>query len=346
MDRMAQSPTRERAELFREAAALRPGMSSAIVEKDFWVCWTLKRIFGSVDIPLHFIFKGGTSLSKAFNALDRFSEDVDLSFDRREFGFESARDPEKAASGKRRQALLDQLQAECTAVLRDRFLPALLADYSTVLGPARQGPSGWGVEIDPQDRQTVSFRYPAALDAAGMGVPGYVRPAVRLELGARSDSWPAHVRTLTPYAAELFPRLFRVPSCRVNTLDAVRTFWEKATLLHAEYHRTGPAVTKERLSRHYYDLYKLAETGIAAEAMKRMDLLERVVEHKTVYFRSAWAHYATARPGGFHLLLSGDRIPALRRDYERMKVMIFGEPPTWDEIAKGLADLERRINGL
>lgn len=345
MDLMAQSPARERAELFREAAVLRPGMSSAIVEKDFWVCWALRRIFGSVAIPFHLIFKGGTSLSKAFNALDRFSEDVDLSFDRRELGFESARNPEKAASGKRRQTLLDQLQAECTAVVSDRFVPALLEDFTAVLGPAKQGPSGWGIEIDHQDRQTVYFRYPAALNAAGMGVPGYIRPAVRLELGARSDSWPAHVRTITPYAAELFPRMFQVPSCEVNTLEAVRTFWEKATLLHAEYHRPGPPVAKERLSRHYYDLYKLAGTDIAAEAMKRMDLLERVIEHKTVYFRSAWAHYGTARPGGFRLLPPENRAPVLRRDYERMKVMIFGEPPTWDEIVEGLAYLERRING-
>lgn len=344
MDRMAQSPARERAELFREAAALRPLMSSFIMEKDFWVCWALKRIFASIDIPFRFIFKGGTSLSKAFNALERFSEDVDLSFDRRELGFESGRDPENAASGKKQQTLLDQLQAECTTVIRDRLVPALLTDFRTVLGPTKQGPSGWSMEIDPQDRQTVSFCYPVALASGGIGVPDYIRSAVRLELGARSDSWPAHMRTITPYAAALFPRMFQVPSCQVNTLEAVRTFWEKATLLHAEYHRTAPANAKERLSRHYYDLYQLSGTDIAAEALKNMDLLERVIAHKTVFFRSAWAHYRTARPGGFHLLPPEERMPALRQDYERMKVMIFGAPPTWDEITQGLGELEHRIN--
>jgi hypothetical protein len=346
MDQIAKFPAQERAQLFKEAADLRPRISSFIMEKDFWVCWSLKRIFTSIDFPCHFIFKGGTSLSKIFNVIERFSEDVDLSFDRRELGFESGRDPERATSGKKQQALLNQLQVECTAVIRDRLVPTLLADFETVLGPQKQGPTSWGIEIDPYDRQTVAFRYPIALASEGIDVPPYIRPAVRLELGARSDSWPANKHAITPYAAELFPRMFQVPSCQVNTLEAVRTFWEKATLLHAEFHRTIPVATRERFSRHYCDLYQLSRTDIAEQAMKKIDLLERVVEHKTVFFRSAWAHYRTAKPGSFHLLPQENRAPVLQRDYEQMKVMIFGEPPTWDEITKGLGELEHRINEL
>jgi len=140
--------------------------------------------------------------------------------------------------------------------------------------------------------------------------------------------------------------MFKIASCEVNTLEAVRTFWEKATLLHAAFHRTTPAVKSERLSRHYFDLYQFSKTNVAEEALKQLDLLERVVEHKMVFFRSAWAHYETAKPGSFHLLPPENRMAVLRQDYEQMKVMIFGEPQSWDEIIKGLRELERRINVL
>mgnify|MGYP002681887116 CR=1 FL=1 len=346
MDGLARATPGERADVFIAATDKRQGIPAAIMEKDFWVCWALRRIFTFVDLPLHLIFKGGTSLSKAFRLIDRFSEDVDLSFDRRELGFDAARDPEKAPSGKRQRTLLDELQVECETVIRERLVPALLRDFEAILGPPMHRAGGWHIEVDPEDPQAVTFRYPPALAAQGIALPAYVPPAVCLELGARSDSWPSRIRTIAPYAAELCPRMFKTGSCEVNTLEAARTFWEKATLLHAESHRTTPGSGREQVSRHYFDLFQLSKTDVVDDALKRLDLLERVIEHKTVFFRSAWAHYATARPGGFRLLPSRDRAPALRRDYERMKVMIFGEPPTWDEIVEGLADLERRINGL
>jgi len=297
MDSIAKTTPKERAEVFMAASDKRQKIPAAIMEKDFWVCGALKHIFTSVDVPLHLIFKGGTSLSKAFHIIDRFSEDVDLSFDRRELGFDTKRDPEKAPSGKKQQALLDKLQIECETVIRERFVPALLKNFETILGPPKQGAGGWHIEIDPEDQQTVNFRYPPALASQGIALPVYFPPAVCLELGARSDSWPAKSHTIAPYAAELCPQMFKIASCEVNTLEAVRTFWEKATLLHAAFHRTTPAVKSERLSRHYFDLYQFSKTNVAEEALKQLDLLERVVEHKMVFFRSAWAHYETAKPG-------------------------------------------------
>lgn len=139
MDSVAKMPFRERADLFVAASDKRSQISAAIMEKDFWVCWALSRIFSSVHFPLHLIFKGGTSLSKVFNSIERFSEDVDLSFDRRELGFETDRDPEKAGSKKKQDALLGQLQTECEAVIRDRFVPALIEDFQTVIGSPKEG---------------------------------------------------------------------------------------------------------------------------------------------------------------------------------------------------------------
>ena len=154
------------------------------------------------------------------------------------------------------------------------------------------GATGWDVELDPQDAQTVIFTYPRS-EFSG-GIPAFLRPAIRLELGARSDDWPAEQRDIRPYAAEAFPDAFtEAASCRVRVLDARRTFWEKATLLHAEFHRQADRGSAEGYTRHYYDLYRLSQVEIGRQALERTELLERVVMHKRLFFASAWAHYET-----------------------------------------------------
>lgn len=342
MDRIAQSPPRERADLFRRAAvALRPERSPLIVEKDFWVCWALRRLFEVLNFRPHLIFKGGTSLSKVYNAIERFSEDVDLSLSRRDLGFADDRDPEQLGIGtKETRRRLDALVASCQDQIRDHLLPTLRDDFTGTLGK-----EGWGIELDKIDPQTVIFTYPSSGIANGM--ERYIRPAIRLEMGARSDDWPAADHEIKPYAAEAFPKTFTVaPSCRVYALEAERTFWEKATLLHAEHHRTKDKAIGERLARHYYDLYQLSKTDIENKAFADLGLLERVVQHKMVFFRRGWASYQTAKPGSFHLLPQEERQDDLRRDYAQMKTMIFGDYPAWEDIIKGLKETEKRINGL
>jgi hypothetical protein len=163
-------------------------------------------------------------------------------------------------------------------------------------------------------------------------------------MGARSDDCPAAEREIVSYAAEVFPEAFTIArSSRIHTLEAIRTFWEKATLLHAGYHRPLESRSPSRLSRHYYDLFMLSQTDIGNDALTRLDLLERVVKHKRLFFASAWASYETAMPGGFHLLPADHRIDDLRSDYKEMKAMIFGAHPEWDEIVEGLIGLEHRM---
>lgn len=340
MDRIAQSSPRDRADLFRRAAiALCPERSPMIIEKDFWVCWVLRRLFEIILFRPQLILKGGTSLSKAYNVIERFSEDVDLSLSRRGLGFADDHDPEQPGIGsnevKRR---LDALVAACRANIQEHLLPKLRDDFAGVLGK-----EVWRVELDALDPQTIIFVYPSI--GIANGIEQYIRPAIRLELGARSDDWPATNCAITPYAAEAFPEAFTVTtSCRIHTLEAERTFWEKATLLHAEYHRPKDKPAKERLARHYYDLYQLSKTDIATKALEQMDLLRCVVEHKKVFFRSAWAHFDTAKQGSFHLVPPSDRLSVLRSDYAQMKVMIFGDYPEWQMIIDGLKALEERIN--
>jgi hypothetical protein len=231
MDAIAKAAAEERSLLFRRAETLLPGgIQPAIVEKDFWVCWTLRRVFEVIQFRPHLIFKGGTSLSKVYRAIDRFSEDVDLSLSRRDLGFADDHDPEQPGiSRKEAKRRLDALVETCKATVRDKLVPEMRRDLASVLGSR-----GWSVELDADDPQTVLFAYPATEVS---GATPYVRPVIRLEMGARSDDWPAVDAEITPYAAEVLPDVFSIRTCRVRTLAAERTFWEKATLLHAEYHR-------------------------------------------------------------------------------------------------------------
>lgn len=340
MDDVARLPARDRADLFNQAGAQR-GLPSAILEKDLWVCWTLRRVFAlSGDNP-SLVFKGGTSLSKVYAVIPRFSEDIDLSFDRRDLGYGGERDPRAAPSRKKAEQLLESLDADVQRHIDAAFMPRLKEAIEAALG---REDHAWGLEKDANDQQTVVFRYPPSVTKGTYGEIRYINPVVRLELGARGDPWPTERRSIQPYAAEEFPRLFKAPATDVTVLAAERTFWEKATLLHAEYHRPTEKPTSERLSRHYYDLALLAGTPHGERALRKVELLDRVVEHKVHFFASAWAHYETARAGTLRLVPPEERLSGLRADYEKFKPMIFDDPPSFAAVIEQLRALERRIN--
>lgn len=249
MDKVARSPARDRAALFGESAAGR-GIAELIIEKDFWVCWTLRRLFTMPKgAAATFVFKGGTSLSKAFGAIRRFSEDIDLSFDRSELGYTGDRDPMREGIGRKQAArLVEALQESVRRHIADNLYPALHAAILDQLGEPANG--GWSLEIDAGEPQTVNLRYPPVLAPAAYGGLGYITPRVKLEFGARGDPWPTENKVIRPYAAEDFPDFFEDPDCAVTVLAARRTFWEKATVLHAEAHRAADSVTPQYLSRH------------------------------------------------------------------------------------------------
>lgn len=345
MDDVARLPASDRADLFRNAASIRGDMRAALIEKDFWVCWTLERIFTLENSPAGLVFKGGTSLSKVFQAIDRFSEDVDLSFDRSALGFGGDQDPAKAPSKSQTEKRLEKLSAACQEMIRSRFKPQLEAAFGKALGtdPSKET---WRVELDPDDpdEQTLIFHYPAGIEENAGSQARYARPAVRLELGARGDQWPADWAEVTPYAAQAVPKLFKNPACRVKALAAERTFWEKATILHVLYHLPSGKRLPERQSRHYYDLANLYSKEPGKRAVADFNLLRSVVEHKAVFFASAAARYDLAVPGSLKLVPPPGRRKDLEEDYAKMREMIFGQPPGWDEIMRELGELEDRIN--
>jgi hypothetical protein len=311
-------------------------MGVVIVEKDFWVCWTLRELFSLPEIGEHLLFKGGTSLSKVWRIIERFSEDIDISLSRDWLGFGGDADPERAGSGGKQRERIDALVAACIKKIKSDLLPALRARAQHGLGE-----TGWTIELDPDEPQTLLFRYPTALPMDGDSA--YVRREVKIECGARSDAWPAESRTIQPYVADGVEAI-KDASFAVRALSAERTFWEKATILHAEANRHPDKPTPVRYSRHYADLAAFVGSPVFEQALASADLRERVVQHKQVFFTARWAKYHEAVPGTFRVVPERYRLDILEADYRDMGEMYFGRPLTWSEVLERLHHLQDRIN--
>ena len=217
------------------------------------------------------------------------------------------------------------------------FLHAVNMRFEKVLGAT----GSWSLSVNEQDQNVVRFRY---LTATARGL-AYVVPQVVLEIGTHAEFVPRDRFSIRSFAAEEFPGLIAEGQAAVVALLAKRTFWEKATILPAEYHRPPDKPLPERYSRHYCDVALLAEGSIRGEALADMPLLAQVVRHKETFYPSAWARYDLARPGSLRLLPPAERVAALERDYRNMGVMIFDAPPAFDKLMETLGVLEKEITG-
>jgi hypothetical protein len=337
MDGIVKMSAEERRLVFVQAEE-RLGLQAASIEKDFWVCWTLRELAGLPELGEHLTFKGGTSLSKGWKLIDRFSEDIDLVVDRDTLGFGGDASPEQAPSNKQRRKRLEGLIAACRAWVQERLQPALATRLSErVLGPH-------SVKPDPDDEhgQCLLFEYPPAFQEAEAG---YVRPVVKIELGARSDDWPADTRVFIPYLADALPEIVPDASVSFRTLAAERTFWEKAMLLHEETFRPDEKPRTIRMARHYYDLWCLISRGLAEKAASEEDLFKRVAEHRQAFFGWSWVDYDTLRRGTLRLLPREAQLASWRQDYEAMSgSMFFGTVPTFEEVLRVVREFEQRFN--
>ena len=329
MNRVAQFSPAERRELFQETATRR-GVSPAVIEKDFWVCWVLKQLFADADLGTRLVFKGGTSLSKVYNLIDRFSEDIDLILDWRLLGYgPDQEDPYQDFTSNTQQ---DRFNKEVNARAARYIADTLINDLNRLFAHV----ADVSTTIDSDDPQTVNVTYPAAFSEE------YLRPEVRLEIGPLAAWSPSGRHTIRPYAAESFPQVFDDPACSVVVMSAERSFWEKATILHQQAHRTTPM--PPRYSRHYYDLHKLASSRVRDAALENLPLLQDVASFKRRFYLSAWASYETARPGSLKLIPSAEHLTTLQKAYGDMTMMIFGDAPAFHLIVDSLQQLEDQIN--
>jgi Nucleotidyl transferase AbiEii toxin, Type IV TA system len=331
--------SKDRRRLVFQQADQEMGLQAASVEKDFWVCWTLRELFAMPGIGEHLTFKGGTSLSKAWKLIKRFSEDIDLIVDKEIVGFGGAAAPDKAVSKNQRRARLEDLMDACREWVQGTLRPALADRLKAALGEI-----DWLLEIDPDvpDGQCLLFHFPSVFPR---GTTGSVRPVVKIEVGARSDDWPNAERLIQPYVAELFPSLNLSAAFNVRVISAERTFWEKACLLHEESFRPADKLRKRGMARHYYDLWCLLKADVGRRAMADMPLFHRVAEHREIFFRLSWVDYTMHKPGTFRLVPPGDQIGKWRDDYKQMLgSMFFGDTPSFDELLAVLREFEQTFN--
>jgi hypothetical protein len=172
----------------------------------------------------------------------------------------------------------------------------------------------------------------------------YIAREVKIEFGSLTDQRPLGRHSIKAFVAELAPGAFSDCGAEVVALEVERTFWEKATILHAEYHRPADKPMKDRHARHYADFAALWKSKYAAVACARLDLLERVRIHKSKFFSSAWSTYDTAVPGGLRLVPPTHRLSHLRTDYAAMQQMFLNEPLSFDQVLAILAEAEGTIN--
>ena len=339
-DKFLALPPLRRALAFEQAALGNAGQA-VVLEKDFWVSWLLGLLFTQPALAPHLVFKGGTSLSKVFGVIDRFSEDIDLCLVP---GFVGADAEGFDALGSRvkRDAAVMQMQTLCSAKAQSVLMPALEAAISHALGVSPTG--AWlHFEMDAEAKSPiVYFRYPSTQ----RGGFDYLTREVKLELGTLTDQQPTGRYPVKPLVADAFPQLFEGWSCWVTALELERSFWEKATILHAEFHRPAHLPTPSRYARHYFDMVKLLAHPKAAQFLADKGQCNRVVDWKSRVFARGWARYDLARHGSFSLLPPPERQGALAQDYATMRPMFMTAPPPFADLMRQLAQAEQALNLL
>ncbi len=332
MKNAARFSDNDRRVLFRNTAD-KMGLNDAIVEKDFWVCFTLDYLFHRSLWKDSITFKGDTSLSKAFNLISRFSEDIDLILDWRVLGY-GKDEPWEKRSNTKQDIFNKEANARAEAFLAETFCPAVREGLSQELGREAD------VHMDGEEGQTVIFAYPKLFTGVG------TLQVIRLEIGALAAWTPARPVEIVPYAAEYYPDVFEQRDTDILTVAPERTFWEKATILHHEVNRPEHLEMPQRYSRHYYDLYRMAATPVKKAAFSQLELLKKVVDFKMKFYPRGWAKYQEAVPGTLKLVPPEYRFPALEADYDAMKDMLYGDVPTFGAVMAAIRELEKEINTL
>jgi hypothetical protein len=328
------------------ATANRLGTPIQNVEKDFWVTWTLDLLFnGRHAAEPRLLFKGGTSLSKAYGLISRFSEDIDITVFREDIGQHIEVENLEGLSGKKQQKILDEIKAACQGYIQGQLLDRLNGQIHEVFGEAGITITEPVVVSDPDDpdQQTLLVRYPTV----NTDHNGYIKPTVKIEAGAKSALDPHKEVTIKPYLSEDLLDTDLVVA-NVVTIDAERTFWDKVVILHGlrKWHDNRGEVRQQgnRVSRHYFDLYRLLDSEAGLNAIQNPALGIDCVRHALMFFNRPDYDLQSARKGAFVIIPTGGMVEELKRDYQAMIGMIFGEVPDFSTVLGAIEELEKRIN--
>ena len=318
----------ERRAIFTQVASeigIRPDM----IEKDYWVSWVLNRIFEHEKLKTILLFKGGTSLSKAFQAINRFSEDIDLLLDLHEVaGQNESFDKERTrnAINTFKSKTSKNTQVYVTEKLKP-LLEDLLGEYCRIIS-------------DETDACNLFIEYPGVFEK-----DAYIRSNIKLEIGAFAEGTPFAPQTIQSYAAQKIPALQEKCS-DIPTVSVERTFWEKITVLHYLHHLPEDKATPSRHSRHMYDIYMLANSPYKQQILSAKDLLASIIEFDRKFYPKRGVNYDTMTLATLNLLPAEIRQKDLEKDYMQMGDMIYGDKPDWSQLQTFLSKLEDEIRTL
>lgn len=316
------------------AIAAEKGMTPFAVEKDWWVSRTLEIIF-QMPIAKHLVFKGGTSLSKAWKLINRFSEDIDLAIDKEFF---------EGYKGKISKTQIGKLRKVAGKYTTGTFFEELQAAFST------KGFTELEFKIidtreSDQDPRIIEIYYTNVVNQPTQ----YVLPRVQIEISCRSLREPFTVQTFGSLVDEFYAdRDFIEPLFTVPSVNPERTFLEKLFLLHEEFHRPTEKMRVDRLSRHLYDIYHLAKTGIAAKAITDKELYETIVAHRYKFSRVGEVDYNLHNPRKVNPIPVTGKMDEWKADYAKMKEdMIYEQnKPSFEELINNLMELTKQLQAV
>ena len=315
-----------------QAISAQTGMPAFAVEKDWWVTQALAIVF-EMDVSKHVVFKGGTSLSKAWKLIQRFSEDIDLAIDSEYFAIKGALTRSKITQ------LRKTAGAYSTGIffdeLQKRFADAGFHDLRFIIAEAKDS---------DQDPIIIEIHYPNIIEA-----PGYLLPRIQIEIGCRSLREPFTVQAFGSLVDEIYKdKEFSKPLIHVPTVNPERTFLEKIFLLHEEFHRPAEKMRVDKLSRHLYDVYHLSKTPFAEKAINNQELYETIVAHRYKFSRVGGVDYNEHDPRLINPIPVPEVMEAWKADYKRMLEEMIYEPdaPSFEQLIEKLNEQISRLKAV
>ncbi|UUD36022.1 nucleotidyl transferase AbiEii/AbiGii toxin family protein [Mycoplasmopsis citelli] len=305
--------------------------SLAVIEKDLWVCILLKYLFNDFKYKDYLVFKGGTSLSKVYNLIERFSEDIDLALNWEVLGYPQ-KEPYEARSYTKQEKYLDKLNENTSEFLKNEVIPAIESDLNSLLKN-----TNLKFYIDAKNPQSILFDYPKEYD-----LDPSILSVIKLEIGAVAEPIPFEEKEISTYISQANPQSF-LEKISVRVVDPIRTFYEKIAILHKEANRTNGNYPN-RYSRHYYDVYKMLQSNLKERSFQNLEILESVIEFLKKFYRANFAKYDDIYQAKLKLIPSAEAIEFFKNDYNQTKSMIFGEQVSFDEILKTLQAYESELN--
>lgn len=318
----------ERKAVFLEISA-KIGIRPDMVEKDFWVTWTLNRFFQNDHIAKVLLFKGGTSLSKAFHVIHRFSEDIDLLLDLREVA-DSSETFEKERTRNAINTFKSKTQKRTAAYITENLLPKIKKLVAPICS----------VEQDKDDFGNIYIKFPSAFESVR-----YIRPNIKLEVGAFAKGTPWSKIKINSYVKENIP-IFEELQTEIPTVSITRTFWEKITVLHYLHFLPEDRQVPLRHSRHFYDLFMLAHSDYKKDLIASSILLDDIIGFDRKYYAKRGVDYDDISLKTLSLMPRDNQLSDLKKDYDQMSDMIFGEEPSWDAILQFISELEAELHSI